>query len=88
MNWSEAFYVTTYVDAEAIVTPHLRPRGKKVYGPFAGYMEAMEYGKRQVCTHFEVTRKYVRPNISIPYLDETGNPPPLFHQEYPPASGE
>ena len=75
-DWSEAFYVTTFTDLDAIASPRLSPRGRKIYGPFAGYIEAAEYGKRQVCTHFEVSRRYVRPGVVVPYLDERGNPIP------------
>jgi hypothetical protein len=72
-EWRESFTCITYRDPQAIGDPSYKARGRKVHGPFASYGEAVMYGTAQDCTHFEVEKCYVRPNIHPPFLTRHGD---------------
>lgn len=72
-EWRDAFYVTSWTDAQAIAKPQYKPRGEKQHGPFSTYGDADLYGQQLNCTHFSIDKVRVAPNIHPPFLDHTGN---------------
>ena len=71
-GWTEAFYVTTWRDPQAIRDPKYKPRGAQRHGPFSTYGNADLYGQQINCTHFSIDKVFVAPNIHPPFIDHMG----------------
>jgi len=72
----DAFYVDSWVDADALKNPSLKPRGFKSAGPFRTYQEAWEHvGKyRPTATHFKVRKFTVRAEL-VTFITNLQPPP-------------
>ena len=82
-EWTDAFYVTTYRDVQAMTDPGLKPRGSRRHGPLASYGDADTYGKQINCTHFSIDKVRVKAGIHLPFLNQAGVVEARMAPEYP-----
>lgn len=66
----DAFYAETYADIDHISRPHLKPRGRRVFGPFRTYQSAQWRAEQIVpCTHYSVLKYRVRESADLEWQD-------------------
>ena len=59
-EWFDAFFATSYVDADAVLKPWLKARGEHTEGPFNTYAEAERSARARNCTHYEIRKVVVK----------------------------
>ena len=77
IEYVEAYYADSWVDAPALANPKLSPRGFRVAGPFRQFSEALDHVPRyrREATHFKIRKVYVRRDL-VQFI--TNDHPPVI----------